>query len=100
MAKKDELIETIEETKATEEEVIQAVAEAITEEAKESNESVEKVVEKIVDEGKPNKKLDEKVQKRGFKNYKHASEWMKSESFKKLHQADQKEISDWFKNLK
>lgn len=102
----DELVETIKETEATDEEVVQSVAEAIVEEAKEENKTVEEVVEEIVEEVKEDNKksgkkdLDELVKLRGFKSYKDAEKYLKSEAFNKLDNLNQAELEDWFENLK
>lgn len=44
--------------------------------------------------------LNQKAAKRGFKSYKHAVEYLESESFKKLGIEDRTELEAWIKKLK
>ena len=101
----NELVEAIKDTDATDEDVVEAVAEAIKEEAEKQEKTVEEVVNEIVEESKDEEKsdeknLDKKCKLRGFESYKHAKDYLKSESFEKLDSLNQAELEDWFENLK
>lgn len=83
----EELVETIKETEATDEEVVEEVVNEIVEESKD-------------DEKSDKKNLDKECKLRGFESYKHAKDYLKSESFEKLDPLNQAELEDWFENLK
>ena len=79
----NELVGAIKDTDATDEEVVNE----IVEESKDDEKSDEK-------------NLDKKCKLRGFESYKHAKDYLKSESFEKLDSLNQAELKDWFENLK
>ena len=106
---KNDLVEAIIETDATDEEVVQSVVEAIVEEAEKNDKTIEEVTEEIIEEAKPEKKGTKKVmsktldiiaQSRGFKSIKEAEAYAESEGFGKLHVLDQNEFKNWLKEIK
>lgn len=106
---KNDLVEAIIETDATDEEVVQSVAEAIVEEAEKNDKTIEEVTEEIIKEAKPEKKDTKKVttkaldiiaQSRGFNSIKEAEAYVESEGFGKLHVLDQNEFKNWLKEIK
>lgn len=117
MAKKtDNIVE--ENVEEVSEEVVQAVANAIVEEAEERESDVETIVNEIVEESKENdvqENLDEKesldleeekivhnstldYRSRGFKTEKDARNFVKTDYFKNLGEADKEEFMAWLKN--
>ena len=121
MAKKtDNIVE--ENVEEVSEEVVQAVANAIVEEAEEKESDVETIVNEIVEESKENdvqENLDEKetekesldleeekivhnstldYRSRGFKTEKDARNFVKTDYFKNLGEADKEEFMAWLKN--
>lgn len=117
MAKKtDNIVE--ENVEEVSEEVVQAVANAIVEEAEERESDVETIVNEIVEESKENdvqENLDEKesldleeekivhnstldYRSRGFKTEKDARNFVKTDYFKNLGEADKEEFMTWLKN--
>lgn len=103
MAKKtDNIVE--ENVEEVSEEVVQAVANAIVEEAEERESDVETIVNEIVEESLDleeekivhNSTLD--YRSRGFKTEKDARNFVKTDYFKNLGEADKEEFMAWLKN--